>query len=373
MQSKAMYLAAALVLLAGLAHGDFKYTQQTKVTGGTVVSMAHSMGAFNKDMKSLTDPQITTHLLKSDRMREERSTGEVEIIDLPGRRFIRMDPAQKTYSIMTFEEFRAALERAQQRMKEEQAKQAEKHPDVKMVPKFDVKETGATRSILGLNTSEMKMVMLMEVQSDDPKVKEQMQNASFQTTADSWIAPSVPGYDEVHEFYLKMAKELNWLPGAMSGMGMASPQMGPAMDEFRKNAIKLKGMPLLQYVSVGMSGMAVPPPQAVGSNQPPPQQTQTQQSASDTSIPTSTSDAISKGLGGMLGGFGHKKKADQPQTASSGQASPPPQTGSGSMMDMTVEVTAFSSGQLDASLFEVPAGYTQVQRDPDDMFGGRRR
>jgi hypothetical protein len=31
------------------------------------------------------------------------------------------------------------------------------------------------------------------------------------------------------------------------------------------------------------------------------------------------------------------------------------------MMDMTIEVTSYSKDSLDASLFEVPAGYAQVQ------------
>jgi hypothetical protein len=33
------------------------------------------------------------------------------------------------------------------------------------------------------------------------------------------------------------------------------------------------------------------------------------------------------------------------------------------MMDMTIEVTSYSKDSLDASLFDVPAGYAQVQAD----------
>jgi hypothetical protein len=43
------------------------------------------------------------------------------------------------------------------------------------------------------------------------------------------------------------------------------------------------------------------------------------------------------------------------------------------MMDMTMEVTSFSNNSLDMSLFDIPVGYTQVQQNPDEMFGGRRR
>jgi hypothetical protein len=81
-----------------------------------------------------------------------------------------------------------------------------------------------------------------------------------------------------------------------------------------------------------------------------------------------------------LGGFGKKKKTDQPAasqpaaTDSSQQASAPasataPAGTPGSLMEMTIEVTSFSSSALDKSLFDVPAGYTQVQPDLDGKTG----
>jgi hypothetical protein len=109
------------------------------------------------------------------------------------------------------------------------------------------------------------MNMEMEIQSDDPKVKQQMQSASYWMKSDSWIAPSVPGYDEMRQFYLKMAKELDWLPGTMvDSMNMASPQLDPAMEEFSKNAVKINGMPLLQYVSFGIAATGMPSGQGTG-------------------------------------------------------------------------------------------------------------
>src|SRR3984893_19445593 len=142
----------------------------------------------------------------------------------------------------------------------------------------------------------------------------------------SWIAPSVPGYDEMRQFYLKMAKELDWLPGTLAdSMNMASPQLGPAMEEFRKNAVKANGMPLLQYVSFGIAATGMPSGQGTGqptqTGQPAPS---SQPQAQDNSAPTSPKDAISKSLGGMFGGFGKKKKQDQqqqPQPASAQDSS----------------------------------------------------
>src|SRR5438132_1953876 len=374
-------LPLTLLAMCGLSRADFKYTQQSKITGGSIVSMTKTLGVFSKNARQFTDPQVSTMSLKGNRLRQEHSDGTVEIIDLDGRRFIRIDPAKKTYSTMTFEEFKAALERAQARAKEEQAKAAAKHPeaDYKIVPKMQSQETGATRTILNLPTKEVKWRMDMEIQSNNPKVQQQMQSATMSMNSDSWLAPSVPGYDELRQFYMRMAKELDWLPGAMGNpMGMKS-QMRQAMEEFRKNSIKLQGMPLLQNVSFGMAGLPQNTGAATQPQQPAPQQSQTQDQAS---APVTPKEAISKSLGGMFGGFGKKKKQQEqqpPPAQPSGSAANPspantqPGTSSNSMMDMTIEVTSFSSSTLDKSLFDVPVGYTQVQQDPDQPFGTGRR
>jgi hypothetical protein len=59
--------------------------------------------------------------------------------------------------------------------------------------------------------------------------------------------------------------------------------------------------------------------------------------------------------------FGRKKKQDD---------SAQPQDGSnagGSLMDMTTEVTSITPGPVDAGLFEIPAGFKQV--DPKKISG----
>jgi len=277
-----------VILLCGLSRADFKYTQQSKITGGTLLSMTKTLGAFSKNARQMTDPQVSTMMLKGNRLRDEHADGTVEIIDLDGRRFIRIDPAKKTYSTMTFEEFKAALERAQARAKEEQAKAAAKHPesaDFKMIPKMQSQETGATRTILNLPTKELKWRLDMEIQSNDPKVQQQMQSATMSMNSDSWIAPSVPGYDEVRQFYIRMAKELDWLPGTMGNMMGMNPQMGQAMQEFRKNSVKLQGMPLLQNVSFGMSGTGMPQNTGAGSQAQASQPASQQQQAQEGTVP----------------------------------------------------------------------------------------
>ena len=373
-RTTSVFLTASSLLAATLCHADFKYTQQSQVTGGSLVSMTKSLGVFSKNARQVTEPQLSTTMVKGGRMRQEHADGTVEIIDLDGKRFININTTKKTYTTMTFDEFKAAMQRAQERAKEEQAKQTEKHPEaanVKIVPKLHSEETGATKTILNLPTKEVKWRLDMEMQSTDPNAQAQAQgqaqSATMTLNSDSWIAESVPGYDEMQQFYIKMAKELNWLPGTMGSIVGMNPQMGSAMDEFRKNAIKVKGMPLLTTVSMGMGVSGMPADQAgQPAQQPAPAQ---QTSDSSSSVPTNAKDALTKGLGGMLGGFGKKKKQQQDQQAADASSAQP--ASSNSLMDTTTQVMSYASDTLDKSLFDIPAGYVQVPSNPDDPMSMR--
>jgi hypothetical protein len=367
-------LFSLLLAVTSIAKADFKYTQSSKMTGGTLMTMTKSLGIFSKSARQINEPQLTTIMVKGNRMRSEHSAGTVEIIDLDAKRFINIDTTKKTYSTMTFEEFRANLERAEAQAKEQQEKAVAKHPEaanVKITPKMHSEETGATRTILDLPTKEVKWQIEMQIESTDPKVQEKAQSASMTMNSDAWIAPSVPGYDEMRQFYMHMAKELDWLPGTMGNMMGMNAQMGPAMKELQKNMVTVKGMPLLQNMSFGMAATGVPQNQAATSQPPPPPP----QSDDSGSVPTSTRDAINKSMGSVFRGFGKKKKQpDQNAQADGSSASPPqPATESGALMEMQTEVTQYSSGSVDKELFDIPAGYTQVQQDPNQAFPGSRK
>jgi hypothetical protein len=363
-----------LLAVCGISKADFKYTQSSKMTGGSLMTMTKSLGVFSKNARQLDEPQLSTIMVKGNRMRSEHSIGTVEIIDLDGRRFINIDTIKKTYSTMTFDEFKANMERARERAKEEQAKAAAKNPEaanLKITPKVHSEETGATRTILDLPTKEVKWQIEMQFESTDPKVQQQAQGASMTMNSDAWLASSVPGYDEMRQFYVRMAKQLDWLPGTMGNMAGMNAQMGPAMQEFQKNLVAVKGMPLLQNISFGMASTGVPQNQTTASqpSQPPPPQ----QSDDRGSVPTSTGDAISKGMGSVFGSFGKKKKQHDQDAAASSNSAQQSGSASGALMEMQIEVTQYSNGSVDGGLFDIPAGYTQVQEDPNQVFGGSRQ
>jgi len=326
-------LLALLFSTSTACFADFQYTENSKVTGGAMAGMTKFLGAFSKDAKQATQPTTSTVSLKGNRMRREDNLGKVEIIDLDGRRFIHIDLKSKTYSITTFEEMRAQIEEARQKAAEQQAKRGKgQNPQVKITPKIQVTPGTGTKQVLNYTAKEMKTRVDMEMESQDPK---QQGSATMWMTAESWIAP-VKGHDELKAFYLRLAKELDWLPGAVLG---ANPQMNMASVELRKSTARLNGMPLLQYTSVGM-----------GAGQPGSNAGQSQQQSHSSSNPVSA-------IGGI---FGRKKKDDSAQQ-DSGSASGAPASPTGSLMDMTTEVTSISTNRLDAALFEIPAGFKQVE------------
>jgi len=354
MVQKTTVLAIGVLMCTLLpAYSDFKYTESSQITGGALNSMVKFAGVFSKQARQSTQPTETTTYVKGNRMRKDLADGQTQIIDLDARQITYIDNQKRTYSILTFDQMRAAAERARAQMQAQAATRSPGDappPNLQVTPKVNVTRTGKTAAILNLPTSEVQMDLDMEMQSTDPKT--QGQSANMWVKSDSWVTPSIPGYEELTAFSQRFGKEMSWLPGEMFGGNVQTSQ---GMAELRQHASELKGFPVLQYVSMGMA----PTGQSGQTQQPPPAQAQPSESQS-VSL-TNPRDAITKGLGGM---FSHRRKQnqdqDQPAAAStSGQPAPPPST-PGSLMDMTVQVKSYSSDSLDAGLFAPPTGYVQI-------------
>ena len=321
--------------LSGACFADFQYTETSKITGGAAVGAMKFVGVFSKDARQATQGATSTISLKGNKLRREDSLGMAEIIDLDGRRIIHLDTKKKTYSVMTFDEMRQQMEEARRKAAEQQAKHNKQQGQVKIVPKIQITAGSGSKNLLNYTAKEMKVRVDMEMQSDDPKAKGQ--TANMWVNSDSWIAP-VKGYDEMKRFYQRMAKELDWVPGAVFG---GNPQIAPAMVEYRKSAATLNGMPLLSMVSVGMAGQPGTP------------------QASQDDQKQSGGNPITHGIGGI---FGKKKKKDDAAQDDS-SAKPGAQASSSpgnSLMDTTIEVTSVSTNAVESSLFAIPQGYKEV-------------
>jgi hypothetical protein len=356
MNAKSVYACVAVLLMAcATGRADFKCTRSSKITGGALNSMMKVAGVFSKQAR---EPDVTTEYLKGHKMRTDNSDGQSTIIDLDGRQIIQIDSKKRTYSVMTFDQMRQAMEQAKARMQAQMAKAKENQqdPNLKITPKVSVTDGAGARTILGMPTHEVKMDIEMLMEASDPNKPGQSGQVQTWIKSDQYVAPSVPGADDFREFQQAMAKELDWFPGEMFGGNM---QVSDGMAELRKNAGKLNGFPMLQYISLGMG--APGQPGAANANPASAQQPEQPQQSSGSVDITNPEAAAAQALGGMFGGFHrHKKEKEQASAGPASQSAAPPSE-PGSLMEMTVEVTALSSDSLDSSLFAPPAGYQQVE------------
>jgi hypothetical protein len=369
---KSIRVLLSMLLLAPLsvpARADFKYTETSKITGGALKGAMKFAGVFSKQASEATKPMVTTHYVKGKRLRTDNPDGKIQIIDLEGRRIIDIDTQKHTYSEITFEQMKEAMQNAQQKV-QQKMDQDTKAKDVKanVDVKFKVTPGTGTRQILGQATNETKVQVEMDMQaqaqdSSQPSQPSGPVSGTIITTMDMYVAPSVPGYEELGQFYMQMGKEINWVPPSNIHV---DPRASQSLDELQKNSANLKGFPLLQYMTMSMaaqdsSGNTVQNTNTSASSS----SSSSSSSSNSDSTPTSISGAMTKGLGGL---FSKKKKQDD--TADQNSPNPPPPSTPGSLMEMTIEVNSYSDSSLDSSLFDIPAGYSRITQNPDQIMGG---
>jgi hypothetical protein len=376
MFQKSLSTAAVLVLAAGSARADFTYEQTSKITGGMMAGMMKFAGAFSKQAR---EPMQTTISVKGDRL-ATTSSRNINIIDLSAETMTDIDLEKKTYSVVTFADFAKAMQKMSEKMG------AKNDADVNF--KADVKQTGATRTINGFQTKETVLTVTIEGQD-----KKSGEAGAMTVVTDMWLAPNLPGYEEVKNFYARMAQKLAFTPG-MGGLGAMmgrQPGMAKGMSEMYKEASKIDGVPVLQVIRMGgsMQGMSEKDMAQAQQAAAEAERTQQQQgpppSAGDVAGQAATGAAlgrmgkvggIASGIGGF-GGFGRKKKAAEQEQPQQQAQTPPPappaaaQTGPGAagptppgtLMELTSELTAFSSAAVDAAKFAVPSGFKQVEHE----------
>jgi hypothetical protein len=316
-----------------------------------MVGMLKFAGALSKDARKAMDPVPSRVAVQRNRM-ARKLPDSATIIDVDKETITTVNYLKKTYSVMTFAEMKETMERAAEKMKEQKSNAAGQSPDMQ----FDVKvnDTGQSKIINGNNTHEV--IVTVSMRGTDAKSGAK---GGIDMTSDMWLAPEVAGYAEVREFYRRMGEKLDWSPG-MNPMMASRPVMARAMGQLYKQGSKLDGMPVFQSVKMAGAGE-----NASGSQPQPATERSNQQSNQPSSAPpTSVSQAIGSALGGRFGGFGRRKKQNQDtatSTNSPGDSSSA--SNSGSLLEVTSEVTSYSTGHADPSLFEIPAGFSQVQ-DP---------
>jgi hypothetical protein len=349
---RSLILRAFTVFAVGSAPllADFTYDQTSQITGGAVLRMMHVVGAFSKQSRKATEPIVATTQIKGNRM-IRKTPDEATIFDLDQQTITNVHFAQKTYSVMTFEQMKQQMAEMAEKMRSRNGQQGDMTFDVK------VNDTGQTKLINGNNAHQM--IMTMTASSTDPKSGGQ---GALDIVNDIWIAPNVAGYGEVRDFQRRMAEALGWVPGESPMMNR--PDMAKAMSQVYKEASKLDGMPVATVIKMGGNVQGTP----TSSDQEQPVAQNSQQDAAPP--PTSVGNAVAGAMAGHFGFGRHKKQADSSTapsdsatSASKSQQNGGTQQANASLMEMTSEVTSYNSGTVDAAVFQVPAEFKKVEED----------
>ncbi|MCJ7680844.1 MAG: hypothetical protein MUP70_08980, partial [Candidatus Aminicenantes bacterium] len=252
-----------------------------------------------------------------------------QIIDLDREVMINIQYKKKSYTEMTFAEWRAIMEsRAQQLGGSEQSDDV---PKGDWSFKVDVDRPGESRDIAGYDTEKVILTLTAEGTVTDEEDPSKSYTGKMTVTADMWMAKKAPaGVEEMKQFQRNFAKKLNF---DFQGSGMAAvveqiaknnKQLVEALEQLRKEQDKLSGFALQTNTIFATEGSPAPP-EAGG------------QSAKNK-------------LGGLVRGL--KKKV---------MKSGSNQSGPSVLMEMEVVVQKFDSGPVDAGLFPIPAGFKKIE------------
>jgi hypothetical protein len=358
------------LLLPTAALADFQYQETTQITGGSLMGMMKFASHFSKQAKEIGAPVISSVYVQGNRMaRIDPQT--IQIIDLDAETITNVDLQKHTYTQMTFEQMRQQFEQAVQQAKEQQAKQQpttpaptsqEKPDDVQVSFKVNVRNTGTAKQVSGVDANES--ILTMEMIGTDTT---NGQKGAFAITNDMWMAPEIPGYEELRNFQMKFAAKMR---EAFSGSNLTAsltamqPAAAQGMSDMVKEMSKLKGIPVEQIMRMGATANGEPLPAASEAPLPPSPSGPEMPSAKDVAQ-QSASSAIASKLGGFgiggFGGFGHKKQAQAPppadDTSNTTQQTPTATV----LMESKTEMSGFSSSPIDSGKFAIPAGFTQIQ------------
>ena len=212
---------------------------------------------------------------------------------------------------------------------------------------ISVNETGQNKVISGLNTKQFVLTMEIAPPQGAPAGV-----PSSKTTMDAWMAPTLPGYEEITQVGIKMASKMAELTPGMNPMGMFRPDVAKTANAMGQEMSKMKGIPV--YETLTMGGFAPSTPNAGEAVK-----DGAKEAAKESAIQGALGRSRLGGLGGALGGLGRKKEEPPKQTTQQPQdVTLQPVT----LMEQVTEITNLSA-TVDASKFSVPAGFKQVESE----------
>jgi hypothetical protein len=233
-----------VVFAVGALRADVKTQEKSlvKFEGG----LGRMMNMFGG--KAAKDGLVSAIAVKGVRKATLNDTNG-QIVDLAEEKIYDINVRDKSYTVMTFAEYRKRLEEAQakakQDMKEAEKEQPEPGEKKEVEVDFDLKETGQTKAIAGYATKEVIMTITVR-----EKGKTLEEAGGMVMTSDMWMADPIPAMAEIQAFDRKYFEKLHGpLAAGMDAQQMAMvsalyPMMKDAAEKMQKEGVRLKGTPL---------------------------------------------------------------------------------------------------------------------------------
>jgi hypothetical protein len=328
----------ALVLSSHAIRADVRADQKSRVEfAGMLGRMFNMFGG-----KSAREGVTATVAVKGDRKATmNEATGQ--IIDLGEEKIYDLDLKKKSYKVTTFAELRQRMEEARKKAEEDARKEAGKdkpaasNPNEKqMEVDFDVKNTGAKKTINGFDTHETIVTITVR-----EKGKTVEQSGGMVMTSDLWLAPKIAAMKEIADFDVRYAQKLyGTMVAGVSADQMAAamalyPMMKQALGKMTAEGGKIDGTAIQTTTTMDAVKSA--------------EQIAEEAKAND----NDGKAAASGGVGGLLGGFA--KKMAQKKTGGDDAAKP-----RSTFMTVTNEVLKVVTDVAPADV-AVPAGFKEAR------------
>lgn len=336
------FAVAGAALPREAAAQDVQYETATKFefagAAGTAMRIAARLGGGSTET-------VETTYIKGRRMRTDADQSST-ILDLESGRVTVLDHQAKTYTSFTFEEM---VNRAQQAANDA-SRSTSSNPDgaeARLDFRFSVDATNERQRVAGYDAE--RVFLTMEAAAEAvPEGETEMEDAgSLVVLTDMWTSTDIPVLQARSSFEDASARQAADAGAALTeGFAAAfadDPRMKVAFEQSMEEARKIEGMAVktvTSFVSVAAGRqfdralITEPKPAGAGVAQ------------------RAAAQAGRAAVGGLMGRLGGRR-APEPEPAAE------PEPTQATIFTVTSEVRNVSTGNIDPSLFEVPAGYSE--------------
>ncbi|HKE21169.1 MAG TPA: DUF4412 domain-containing protein [Bryobacteraceae bacterium] len=254
--------------------------------------------------------QGTKYYLKGQKMMIDLGMNAI-IMDFDAQTFTSINKTQKTYTVTPFSQAGAAAAGAPA-------------PDVQL----DIKETGQHKNINGFDATQT----IINVQADMPQAQGGMK---MSMEMELWVSPDVPGAEELHAFYQRNGSRFPW-----NALASGNPN-SKAMLEMQRKLASMNGVPVLEVMRMKPAGGSPAMP------------SMTPEQSAQMAQARARLEAMAA-QGGPAG--------DAAKRALAGMGAAPGGGAGGSMFEITMESSGFSTNSIPGDVFAVPAGFSKAEK-----------